>query len=72
VGLAVVFLLRPELYSPDGSEAEKSGNGLRMFSHDPWDRTLVGDEESAIQTPGGLVRARVLDGGSAGPEGTAC
>ncbi len=51
------------IYNPDGSEAEKSGNGLRIFSRYLWDRKLVGDEEFSIQTAGGLVRATVFDGG---------
>jgi diaminopimelate epimerase len=55
------FALR--IYNPDGSEAEKSGNGLRIFSRYLWDRKLVGGEEFAIQTAGGLVRSTVFDGG---------
>ena len=55
------FALR--VFNPDGSEAEKSGNGLRIFSRYLWDRQLVNDEEFAIQTPGGVVKSRVLDGG---------
>ncbi|PYK59206.1 MAG: diaminopimelate epimerase [Verrucomicrobia bacterium] len=55
------FALR--IFNPDGSEAEKSGNGLRIFSRYLWDRQLVQDEEFAIQTPGGVVKSRVLDGG---------
>ena len=55
------FALR--IFNPDGSEAEKSGNGLRIFSRYLWDRQLVRDEEFTIQTPGGIVKARVLDGG---------
>jgi len=55
------FTLR--IFNPDGSEAEKSGNGLRIFSRYLWDRKLVGNEEFAIQTAGGLVRATVLNGG---------
>ena len=55
------FALR--VFNPDGSEAEKSGNGLRIFSRYLWDRQLVKDEEFAIQTPGGVVKSRVLDGG---------
>ncbi len=51
------------IYNPDGSEAEKSGNGLRIFSRYLWDRKMVGDEEFAIQTAGGRVRATVFDGG---------
>ena len=52
-----------KIYNPDGSEAEKSGNGLRIFSRYLWDRKLVGGEEFAIQTAGGLVRSTVFDGG---------
>jgi len=55
------FALR--VFNPDGSEAEKSGNGLRIFSRYLWDRHLVKDEEFAIQTQGGVVKSRVLDGG---------
>ena len=51
------------IYNPDGSEAEKSGNGLRIFSRYLWDRKIVGAEEFSIQTAGGLVRATVLDNG---------
>src|SRR6266536_6401819 len=55
------FALR--IFNPDGSEAEKSGNGLRIFSRYLWDRQWVNDRPFAIETPGGLVTARVLDGG---------
>ncbi|MBI3848996.1 MAG: diaminopimelate epimerase [Verrucomicrobia bacterium] len=51
------------IYNPDGSEAEKSGNGLRIFSRYLWDRKLVGGEEFIIQTAGGRVRSTVFDGG---------
>jgi diaminopimelate epimerase len=51
------------IFNPDGSEAEKSGNGLRIFSRYLWDRHLVRDLEFAIETPGGVVKSRVLEGG---------
>lgn len=51
------------IFNPDGSEAEKSGNGLRIFSRYLWDRGLVGEEEFTIETAGGVVRSRVLPGG---------
>jgi diaminopimelate epimerase len=51
------------IFNPDGSEAEKSGNGLRIFSRYLWDQKIVRDEEFAIQTLGGLVRSTVFDGG---------
>jgi diaminopimelate epimerase len=53
-----------KIYNPDGSEAEKSGNGLRIFSRYLWDRKLVGETEFTIQTAGGLVRSTMFAGGS--------
>jgi diaminopimelate epimerase len=55
------FALR--IFNPDGSEAEKSGNGLRIFSRFLWDRRLVKREPFLIETPGGVVKAVVLDEG---------
>jgi len=52
-----------KIYNPDGSLAEKSGNGLRIFSRFLWDTRFVGSEEFAIQTDGGVVRSTVFDGG---------
>jgi diaminopimelate epimerase len=52
-----------KIYNPDGSIAEKSGNGLRIFSRYLWDTKFVGNEEFAIQTDGGIVRSTVFDGG---------
>jgi diaminopimelate epimerase len=52
-----------KIYNPDGSLAEKSGNGVRIFSRYLWDTKLVGDDEFALQTDGGLVRSTVFDGG---------
>ncbi len=53
-----------KIYNPDGSIAEKSGNGLRIFSRYLWDIKFVGNEEFAIQTDGGLVRSTVFDSGA--------
>ncbi len=55
------FALR--IFNPDGSEAEKSGNGLRIFSRYLWDKKLVGKEDFTVETPGGIVRATVLERG---------
>jgi diaminopimelate epimerase len=52
-----------KIYNPDGSLAEKSGNGLRIFSRYLWDSKLVGPEEFAIETDGGLVRSTVFENG---------
>jgi diaminopimelate epimerase len=53
------FALR--LFNPDGSEFEKSGNGLRIFARYLWDRRLPVGPNFDILTPGGAVMAQVLD-----------
>ncbi|MGZ3593529.1 MAG: diaminopimelate epimerase [Syntrophales bacterium] len=55
------FLVR--IFNPDGSEAEKSGNGIRIFCRYLWDRKLVGSRTFDIETKGGVVRCLVLEGG---------
>jgi len=52
-----------QIFNPDGSEAEKSGNGLRIFSRYLWDIGLVKSSEFTIKTKGGNVTAKVLDEG---------
>jgi diaminopimelate epimerase len=52
-----------QIFNPDGSEAEKSGNGLRIFSRYLWDNQLVQDADFAIETAGGMVKSRVFDQG---------
>lgn len=47
------------IFNPDGSEAEKSGNGLRMFSRYLWDRQMTASEKFTVDTPGGVVRAEI-------------
>ncbi len=51
------------IFNPDGSEAEKSGNGLRIFSRYLWDCKLVGEQPFHVDTPGGLVLAQVQENG---------
>ncbi len=53
------------ILNPDGSEAEKSGNGLRIVARYLFDRGEVGDAPFPVQTPGGEVVCRVLDAGRA-------
>jgi len=43
------------IYNPDGSEAEKSGNGLRIFARYLYDHGLAKAREFRIETPGGIV-----------------
>ena len=51
------------IFNPDGGEAEKSGNGLLIFSRYLWDSGLVRDAEFSVETLGGIVRATVYDSG---------
>lgn len=51
------------IFNPDGSEAEKSGNGLRIFSRYLWDQQLVRQPEFTVETPGGRVRSAIREGG---------
>ena len=52
-----------KIFNPDGSEAEKSGNGLRIFARALWDQGLVGDDRFSVETPGGVVSCQVTHGG---------
>jgi diaminopimelate epimerase len=47
------------IFNPDGSEAEKSGNGLRIFARYLYDTRRVGNETFAVQTKGGRVTAQI-------------
>ncbi|MFZ2630212.1 MAG: diaminopimelate epimerase [Desulfosalsimonadaceae bacterium] len=49
------------IFNPDGSEAEKSGNGLRIFARYLYDRGRVGHDPFTIATIGGIVQATVHD-----------
>lgn len=51
------------IYNPDGSETEKSGNGLRIFARYLWDRQLVKGELFQVATLGGVVTCRVREQG---------
>ena len=51
------------IFNPDGSEAEKSGNGLRIFARYLWDIEKVGTDKYSILTAGGKVKAQVDEDG---------
>src|SRR5580692_3124529 len=51
------------IFNPDGSEAEKSGNGLRIFSRYLYDKKLVASEEFSVETLGGIAKATVMQRG---------
>ncbi|QUX94403.1 diaminopimelate epimerase [Marinomonas sp. CT5] len=52
------------IFNPDASEAEKSGNGLRIFCRALWDQGLVADKPFTIETKGGVVKAQVSENGA--------
>lgn len=54
---------RLRIFNPDGSEAEKSGNGLRIFSRYLYDQGSVHEDPFTIETLGGTVICHVHDGG---------
>jgi diaminopimelate epimerase len=47
------------IYNPDGSEAEKSGNGLRIFSKFLFDHGYVATPRFSVETPGGIARIEI-------------
>lgn len=50
------------IFNPDGSEAEKSGNGLRIFARYLWDLGYLGGRAPfPVLTPGGKAVAEVKD-----------
>lgn len=48
------------ILNPDGSEAEKSGNGLRIFAKFLYDHGYTKKTEFTIFTLGGIVNARLI------------
>jgi diaminopimelate epimerase len=52
------------IFNPDGSEAEKSGNGLRIFARYLHDHGLARAQTFTVRTPGGLVNVTLhVEGG---------
>lgn len=49
------------ILNPDGSEAEKSGNGLRIFAKYLYDYGFTKSKKFTIETPGGIVTAEVTE-----------
>jgi diaminopimelate epimerase len=52
------------IFNPDASEAEKSGNGLRIFSRYLWDQKRSPTRSFTIETPGGVVQSKIEDSGN--------
>ncbi len=51
------------IYNPDGTIAEKSGNGIRIFARSLWDRKIVKKNVFRIKTLGGQVKVEIIDSG---------
>jgi diaminopimelate epimerase len=52
------------IFNPDGSEAEKSGNGLRIFAKYLWDHGRAKKATFTVDTKGGLVECQCrVEGG---------
>lgn len=49
------------ILNPDGSEAEKSGNGLRIFAKYIFDWGFTQKEHFTIETLGGIVTAHIIE-----------
>jgi diaminopimelate epimerase len=54
---------RLRIFNPDGSEAEKSGNGLRIFARYLWDEGLIKTQPFTVETLGGAVKCEVAPNG---------
>ncbi len=49
------------IFNPDGSEAEKSGNGIRIFSRFLYEKGYITGRKFSILTGGGKVMIEVMD-----------
>ncbi len=49
------------IFNPDGSEAEKSGNGLRIFCKYLYDYEIITRRSFSVETKGGLVNADIVE-----------
>ena len=56
--------LSVRIFNPDGSEAEKSGNGLRIFAKYLFEKGYVKSKTFNIETEGGTVQAQINDDAS--------
>ena len=53
--------IKVRIFNPDGSEAEKSGNGVRIFSKYLLDKGYVKEKTFILSTLGGEVKVEYLD-----------
>jgi diaminopimelate epimerase len=61
---ALAGVERLRILNADGSEAEKSGNGLRIFARFLFDEGAVGEAPFAVETLSGRVTCRVAERGT--------
>jgi diaminopimelate epimerase len=54
-------MLEVRIFNPDGSEAEKSGNGLRIFAKYLFESNYVDKKNFNIKTLGGIVEVQIKD-----------
>ncbi|MBY0580876.1 MAG: diaminopimelate epimerase [Rickettsiales bacterium] len=50
-----------QIFNPDGSEAEKSGNGIRIFALYVHDQEYIKENQFELYTKGGMVVIYILD-----------
>jgi diaminopimelate epimerase len=50
-----------KIFNPDGSEAEKSGNGLRIFCKYIFDYKFTQNKIFTVETLGGIVKAEIVE-----------
>ncbi len=50
-----------KIFNPDGSEAEKSGNGLRIFCKYVFDYGIIKKNNFTVETKGGIVTANIKE-----------
>lgn len=49
------------IFNSDGSEAEKSGNGLRIFCKYIYDYGFTNNKDFSVETKGGIVKANIKE-----------
>jgi diaminopimelate epimerase len=53
--------IRLRIFNPDGSEAEKSGNGIRIFSKYLYDSKIITKKKFKLHTLSGEVKVQILN-----------
>lgn len=52
-------------FNPDGTEAQKSGNGMRVFARYLWDAAYVSEHEFPLSIHGEISQANILEASAA-------